>query len=381
MYQIGNDFPNKMIFEEGGPCISLYQKTHRYPPDNHEDMIVYKHLVQQLEKALTRKYPDVDAEAIMKPFYELKDDRAFWEHTPDGIAILANKATCVIYLLSGAVENLAVVADDFRVLPLLAYAQSSARYCLLGISSGSFSMFEGNQYEMKEMPISPDIARNIDDVLGKEHPEGFLNHGRYGGSDGVAMFHGHGGRKDAIDKDLEKFFRYVDKTVLENFAKPMKLPLILVSLEEHQSAFRKLSNNPYLVEEGIETSYESLDLNQLARLSWELMAPRSLAKTLATVERYKIAKANHTGSDDVEEVVRAAYEGRVDTIFIEANKSIPGRFDVLSESMECGSADDFDCGDIIDAIVKAVMKNNGEVIVLPEEKMPSDTGVASIFRF
>ena len=127
MYQIGNDFPNKMIFEEGGPCISLYQKTHRYPPDNHEDMIVYKHLIQQLEKALTRKYPDVDAEAIMKPFYELKEDRAFWEHTPDGIAILANKATCVIYLLSGAVENLAVVADDFRVLPLLAYAQSSAR--------------------------------------------------------------------------------------------------------------------------------------------------------------------------------------------------------------------------------------------------------------
>jgi hypothetical protein len=111
------------------------------------------------------------------------------------------------------------------------------------------------------------------------------------------------------------------------------------------------------------------------------MAPRNLAKTLATVERYKIAKANHTGSDDVEAVVRAAYEGRVDTIFIEANKTIPGRFDVLSESMECGSADDFDCGDIIDAIVKAVMKNNGEVIVLPEERMPSDTGVAAIFRF
>jgi hypothetical protein len=77
------------------------------------------------------------------------------------------------------------------------------------------------------------------------------------------MYHGHGGKRDEIEKDIEKFFIYVGRFVLENYSKPSKLPLILVSLKENHNIFKKISHNPYLIEEGIKGSYDSFEIEQL----------------------------------------------------------------------------------------------------------------------
>jgi hypothetical protein len=173
----------------------------------------------------------------------------------------------------------------------------------------------------------------------------------------------------------------VDKAVLENFSKPMQLPLILVSLEEHQSMFRKMSNNPFLVPEGVDVSYESLDLSQLTTKAWEIMEPLYLKKTQIQVERFKNAEANALGSDKLIDVGHAVFEGRVETILVEADKIIPGKLNADTGDLEFGRIDDPNCGDIINHIVKAVLKSKGEVVVLPPERMPTDTGLAAIYRF
>ena len=63
--------------------------------------------------------------------------------------------------------------------------------------------------------------------------------------------------------DTEKYFRYVDDFVTENYSKPSELPLILVALPEHHSLFSKISDNPYLLEDGINISYESLEMDEI----------------------------------------------------------------------------------------------------------------------
>jgi len=231
MYEIVKDFPNEIIYKEAEPCVSLYQTTHRHGPENKKDRIVFKHLVQQIEESLEHMYEKSDIKQIMDPFYRLKDDTDFWMHTLDGLAILACKDECIVYLLNSPVEELVFVSKSFHIKPLIRYFQATNTYCLLGLGSNSISFFEGNRYGVKEIEIGEEIDKEIAELIHEEHPDGFVTHGRYGGAEGVGMFHGHGGRKDAIDKDLEEFFRYVDKTVMEKFSKPTNAPLILVSLE------------------------------------------------------------------------------------------------------------------------------------------------------
>lgn len=381
MYTIVNDFPNEMIYKELEPCVSLYQTTHRHGPDNKSDHIVYKHLLQQIEESLTQKYKRINVMPIVNFFQEIKDDADFWMHTLDGMAILANQTQCIVYLLNCPVEDGVFVADGFHIRPLIQYFQTANTYGLLGLGSKSISLFEGNRYDVKQIEISEEIANEIVAINGEEHEDGFLTHGRYGGADGIATFHGHGGRKDAIGKDQERFFRYVDKAVLESFSKIRKVPLILVSLEEHQGEFRKISNNPYLLPEGIEMSYEALDLDQMTKKAWEIMEPLFFNKIQAMVDRYRSASANALGSDKLSEIARVVAENNVETIFVEADRIIPGRFEAQTGNLELDSIDDPAHGDVIDQIVKAVMKNKGEVVVLPPEKMPTDTGLAVIYRY
>jgi hypothetical protein len=111
------------------------------------------------------------------------------------------------------------------------------------------------------------------------------------------------------------------------------------------------------------------------------MEPVYQKKELESIDRYQNAKSNHTGSDRRIDVARAAFEGRIATLLVEADKSIPGRFNTESGKLEFGSTDNPERGDLIDQIVNAVWKHKGEVIVLPTDRMPGETGLAAIFRF
>ena len=60
---------------------------------------------------------------------------------------------------------------------------------------------------------------------------------------------------------------------------------------------------------------------------------------------------------------------------------ISGRIDYNTGEIELGNILNPDCDDILDDFAELVLKNRGDVMVLPKEKMPSDTGVAGIYRY
>jgi len=135
------------------------------------------------------------------------------------------------------------------------------------------------------------------------------------------------------------------------------------------------------LQEGISLSYESLDLDQLAKKALDIMESLFMRKTQGLVERYNNARANALGSDVLLDVSRAALEGRVETILVEADRNIPARLDAGLGELEFGSIDNPESGDLIDHLVIAVLKNKGEAVVLPLEEMPTNSGLAAIFRF
>lgn len=64
LYEIVNDFPNKIIYEDTGPFISLYQPTHRFGPEMQQDIIRFKQLMQSIEGSLKENYPQKDIETF-----------------------------------------------------------------------------------------------------------------------------------------------------------------------------------------------------------------------------------------------------------------------------------------------------------------------------
>jgi hypothetical protein len=354
------EFPDEIVFQEGGPCISLYQLTHRHSPENKQDVIVFNNMMRDLESLLEEKYKEADIEKIMKAFQELKEDKSFWNNTLDGIAILANQERFLVYVLPENVENKLVVGDSFHILPLIKTFQLAGKYNLLGLDGNDFIVYEGSKYELEELELDEDIPKTIEEVLGEEYSEKFLNHGSRSGSGGSAIFHGQGSKKDEIEEDVIKYFKYVDKLIFDNYSKISKLPLILVALKENQGLFRKFSNNTFLMEEGINSSIKSLDENKLTSRAFEILDIINQEKNKILIDSFNQAKANSLGSDDLHKIKKAVADKRIKIMMIEENR------DISTE---------------LDKIVTQVIKDKGQIIVLTEEQMPSDTGIAAIYRF
>jgi len=324
-YEIAYRFPHEIIYQEEGPLVSLYQPTHRHFPGNKQDPIVFKNLLRTIEKSLNQKYEKDLIGLIMKPFQELEEDKHFWNTTSDGIAVLASQNKCIVYNLQGTVKEFATVAESFHIKPLIKAFQSMESYQLLGLSRNNFTLYQGNRNGFSEIALPPDTPRTQEEVLGNQLTDSYLSHASYGGTGSNAVYHGHGDAKQEIDNDTEKYFRFVDRFVMENYSKPSKLPLILVALTEYHSQFKSISDNPYLIEAGIDSAYDSLEIEELKLKALEIIEPINLEKIQNLTEAYKKAEAKSLGSSDIAQVAKAASNSRVETILLEENRIVPGK--------------------------------------------------------
>lgn len=381
LYEIVNEFPHELLRLDKKPCISLYQPTHRHGPENQQDLIRFKNLLLQIEQSLLEKYHKKEIELWMKPLKALEADWNFWQHTAEGLAVFAAEGSCIIYRLQRTVKELAIVADSFHMKPLIRVFQSADRYHLLGLNRKEFALFEGNRYGIEKVALDPSIPTNIKDALGDQYTEKHLSAGALSGPGGTAMFHGHGSKKDVIDVDTEKFFRFVDRTVLDHYSRPMELPLYLVALAEYHTPFHQVSHNPFLQKEGIKIDYEAMSIEELTKSAWEIIEPLYIEKTNVLVDQFENARAKFEGSDDIAQVARAAAENRISRILIEADRIFPGRVDLDTGELITENLNHPEIDDVLDDLAEIVFQNKGEVVVIPKERMPSDTGVAAIYRY
>jgi len=378
------DLIQELLAVKAEPCISLYMPTHRSHPENVQDPIRFKNLYKKVKETLSEKFSSVDTAALLEPFEALADNKDFWNHTTDGLAVLCSAGFFEVINLPIPVSELTIVADTFHTRPLRRYLQSAERYQVLGLNQHEFQLFEGNRHALVEVKLSGDTPKTIEEALGYELTEKHLTVASYGGSGGESsnMHHGHGGRKDEADIDADRFFRVVADVMQKEYSKPSGLPLILAALPEHHNRFQQVNENPLVLPTGIEINPKGVSTEKLAQLAWEVMQPVYLQKLADWIGKYNQAKANGLGSDVIDDVIEAAEAGRVDTLFIEAHRIIAKRL----RNKDTGTFEGMDLtqpklDDLLDDIGELVSKMGGRVLIIPQNKMPSQSGLAAIFRY
>ncbi len=365
------------------PCLSLYQPTHRRHPENHQDPIRFRNLVKKLGASLLQAYPTSEAGMLLKPFDALANDQDFWNHTLDGLAVLSSPNIFRVYRLPRPVTELVVVADSFHIKPLWQFLQSVDRYQVLGLSLDKIRLFEGDRDALEEVELAAGVPRTITDALGAELTEPHQTVASYGGVGGAshAMHHSHGGKADEVDIDAERFFRSIDRAVLEHHSRPTGLPLILAALPEHHHRFHEVSQSPFLLKEGITVNPDAVTNDALRMLAWQVVEPQYEARLAKAEDDFGQAKAIGRGSDNLRQIAEAAASGRVATLFIEADRPIAGHLDEGTGKVAGGALIEPRLNDLLDDLGELVGKMGGEVLVIPATRMPTRKGAAAIYRY
>lgn len=382
MNLLTHDFATALVGAQP-PCLSLYQPTHRHYPDNKQDPIRFRNLVKKLEQSLRQKYPAVEITKLLEPFDALADDVAFWNHTLDGLVVFAASGLFQAFRTQRPVIELAVVADSFHTKPLRRLLQTVDRYQVLGLSQHAIRLFEGNRDAIDEIDLAPGVPRTITDALGDELTEPRKTVSSYGGAGpgSTPMHHGHGGKSDEVDVDAERFFRAVDRAVLEHYSRPTGLALILAALPEHHALFHRVSQNPFLATAGIMINPDAVSLEELRARAWEVVVPQYQTRLTALIEVFTQAHSKDLGSDDLVEIAAAATAGRVETLLLESDRQLPGRLDSTTGRIELSDLSDPGVDDLLDDLGELVANKGGHVWVVPAEHMPSKTGLAAIYRY
>ncbi len=382
MDSLTHDYPATLLAEREAPCLSLYQPTHRQHPDNVQDSVRFRNLVKVLAASLRAKYPARDIPALLRPFEVLAEDYEFWNHSGDGLAVLGAPGFFRVYRLQRPVAELAVVADSFHVKPLMRIMQSADRYQILGLSRSAFKVFEGNRDALDELPPIAGVPQTAVELLGKT-PDAREGAHRTHGPEGVTGTSRHGTdvRQDAQDRDTEHFFRAVDAAVLKHCSQPSGLSLILAALPQHHHLFRAVSTNPSLMDEAIDVHPDALSSDALRERAWQVVLPHYLKRLAGFVEAFGAAASSGRGADDLPGIAKAAVAGRVETLLIEADRLSPGRIDDSSGAITTADLAHPEVDDALDDLGEIVLKKGGEVIIVPSDRMPTDSGAAAIYRF
>ncbi|MEE4138164.1 hypothetical protein [Pseudomonas viridiflava] len=372
----------------GRPNLSVYMPTHRTFPQRTQDPIRLKNLIKELETLLERHYPQIAKQALITPFQALIDDQVFWNTCPEGIAIFGGLEHFMVVGLHKAVAETAVVNSHPYLKPLLRLAPMTDRYQALCLSRDSVRVYEGSMQSLQEISLPEAVPTNQIEALGDDltprdqrgHPDGFSG----GGERGDPMMHesGGSGKQEEINLDRERFFRIVDRKITEHCSCVSKLPLVLVALPENQAVFRAQSRNPFLLPEGVEQDPATLTAAQLTAACGELIGVRHDDRLNEALGRYERAVGQRLNANELPDIARAATEGRVALLLVEAERTVNGVMDGMSGELAIRSDDDPSADDVLDEMILAVMQHGGEVIVLPPERsMPSETGAAAVYRY
>lgn len=366
------------------PCLSLYLPTFRAFPDSQQNPVKYRNALKDLKAKLEQRQRGGDFAALLQPFERLLDDQDFWRHPQDGIAVFGAPGFFHVEKFQRPVPPIVVVNDHLYIKPLVRVFQSDDAYQVLALDRREVKLYQGNRYVLDEVVMAPSVPRTIEAALGPnvhlqgvERQSGFAA-GR-GGQSGVAH-HGHGSKKDEVGLDIERFFRVIDRAIFEAHSKPSELPLILAALPEYHTHFRSVSHNGFLLDQAIPGNADAMSRDELRDQAWRLVEPRYHARLQQIVDMYHAAKARSLATDDLTHAVEFATEGRVGTLIVQDDKRIAGYIDGRMPRRAVVNGDPA-AGDILDDLSERVLKTGGQVIAAPLGSMPTQTGLAAIFRY
>ena len=363
---------------DGGTHVSLFLPTHRAGNQVEADRLRFKNMITRVEEALAGRERRPDIDRLLAPAWELHDDALEWQYMSDGLAMFLGPGGSRAFRVPAPMSALATVGDHPVLAHLLRLFSGDEHFFLLALSQREVRLLGGSRNKVEEVEL-PDAPRSVEDVSTRDDP-GTSAIARQVAGRG-AVFFGHGGSDDNVaHEELMRFLRAVADGV-HGALRDQHSPLVLVGLENLRVPFREANRYPHLMAAEVDRSADGLSRDELHALAWPLVEEQLRADRARRFGRFHELQGTGLVSTDLEEVARAASEGRVETLFVRAD---PWAWDLASEETDpvvrLGADERFATAELVDAAAVATIRTGGQVYASAQTAV-ADSEVAAIFRY
>ena len=371
--------------ETAKPSLSFFLPTHRSGQDSPQDPIRFKNLLREAERQLSATGMGPRAvKALLKPAQDLLNDASFWMHQYEGLAVFLSPDGFHEYRLPFQVKEQLIIAQSYYTKPLLPLFMHNGHYYILAISQDEVRLFEGTQHSVGQIDLPEGTPERLEDTLREDGAEKQLQFhtGTAQGGTRDGMFHGHGPGDEEEKVLIEKYLNLVDAGLREVF-REQQAPLVLAGVDYLLPLYRKVSEYPHIMPEGITGSPEHVRPEALQKQAWSIVEPYFRGETEKVLEQYQQSASTGRAAAGVEEVVPAAFNGRVDKLLLAIDANVWGTFDPETGAVSLDPAGQGAEANLalLDFAALKTLEQSGMVYALPQDEMPTDAPIAAIFRY
>ncbi len=365
-----------------GPCVSIYMPTHRIFTETEQDRIRLKNLLGRAEESLLKMgLRKPAAKEMLEPAESRLLHLPFWRSQKDGLAVFLAPEFVRLYQMPLKVPELVVVSERFHLKPLLEFVGSSKFY-ILALSQDKVRLFLASQFSVSEVDLEG-VPKSLDEALKYDDPQKQLQF--HTGTqkvtgDRAAMFHGHGVGTDDEKTNLLRFCQHLDRG-LHDILRHEQAPLVVAGVDYLLPIFAEASSYKYLLPEGVAGNPENVNPEKLQRQAWKVAEPYFNRVRREAETKYRELGGTAKISHELKDIVAAAHQGRVESLFVAAGQQEWGAYDPQRDELERFPEGRPGAQDLLDLAATETLLKGGAVFSVEPEAVPDGPPAAAVFRY
>lgn len=366
-------------------CVSIYLPTHRNGEavTSGKDALNLKNQLQKVKHTLTELgMTEARAQEFLAPAQKLHDDNNIWHHQLDGLAIFLSENHFSFYRLPCKLEEFTCVTTSFHLLQLVPLLSGDGIYYILSLSLDKVRLFEATKFYVNELEVSDRIQQGMKEVE-KYYEFERANENKSGISSFVSNTNGQGEmrphRKDLIDEYFRNVVVGLKKIVLTD-----RTPIVVAAVDYLHPIFRDCANGLNVMPKGLVGNPDEIKAKDLHSRGWEIVEGHFNREMEKNREAYGDWAGTGKTTYAIDRILPAAFNGRVDTLFIAKGQHQWGRFNEKDQTVEVHEK--FEYGDdcLVSRAAAQTIMNSGNAYVIDGSHMPdtrADSKMTAMLRY
>ncbi len=380
---INKQYLHKLLHPSSNVNISILGPTHRYGhqvTQGHDALTLKNNLKEARNRLKRLGWAEEKIHQFLKPARELLYDDHFWQHQSDGLAIYLSENFRQIHRLPVHFHNMVYVNEDFYLKPLSPFTGAKNRFFILCLSQNEVAFYEATAYSITSIKIDDLVPESMEAMGVAEGEKVLQSHAVMTGH--PAQYHGHGGFKDHQEVAREKYLRAIDKGLM-TMLHDEHAPMVVAAVDELAAAYEAVNSYPHLVADSVSGNPFSMGMTAIQAHAWEEVKPHFAQEKHEAMANYHRLQNSEQTSTNIGEILYAAEEGRVDTIFTRDDSNLWGRYVLEEDKVTLHPERTSTSHCLLNKAMIKTLKNSGHVYNLPPSQMPSDdtSPIAALFRY
>ncbi|MFO7720906.1 MAG: hypothetical protein R6W85_10760 [Gillisia sp.] len=363
-------------------CISIFIPTQRGGKEVLEEQSK-SHLKSKMDDIKRKLHKSGHSEEkitkIIAPIRELIQNKDFWRHQSDGLAIFASPGFFEKYTVPVHFEAYEHIANEFYIKPLVPLLSGDGRYYLLAIQVKGVSFYEASKYSITKIDIEDLTPSSLMDRVGFDYEEKALQFSA--SSHGEKNMHGHAGADRERKDEIFRYFRAVDEG-LQPMLNKGKLPLVVACQDYFFPIYKDANTYTKLYEEAVPGNPSDTDTLGLHEKSWQVIEPFFEKTKKEKLKKYEEWSNTEHTSSSIHDIIPSALEGKIDSLFLENREEIWGNYDPQNRKVTIDDQQTNGNMSLMNLAAKKVLENGGNVFLIEPAFMPEkESKMNALFRY